>query len=141
MFCCTDGEFICMTRKEPVGVVGQIIPWNYPVMMIAWKWGPALAAGCTIVLKPAELTPISSLYLGALAKEVSVISQSTVYCIVHIFWHLNVCNIDFVGFDTMISNIFQNILNLLSELMLWMIWCFHILSHFCFHWKKKNILA
>lgn len=65
-----DGEFLCMTRKEPVGVVGQIIPWNYPVMMIAWKWGPALAAGCTIVLKPAELTPISSLYLGALAKEV-----------------------------------------------------------------------
>ncbi|XP_047498681.1 aldehyde dehydrogenase X, mitochondrial-like isoform X1 [Penaeus chinensis] len=64
-----DGEFLCMTRKEPVGVVGQIIPWNYPVMMIAWKWGPALAAGCTIVLKPAELTPISSLYLGALVKE------------------------------------------------------------------------
>jgi len=64
-----DGEFMCMTRKEPIGVVGQIIPWNYPVMMIAWKWGPALAAGCTIVLKPAELTPISALYLGALAKE------------------------------------------------------------------------
>lgn len=59
-----------MTRKEPVGVVGQIIPWNYPVMMLAWKWGPALAAGCTIVLKPAELTPLSALYVAALAKEV-----------------------------------------------------------------------
>ncbi|KAK4301235.1 hypothetical protein Pmani_026611 [Petrolisthes manimaculis] len=64
-----DGEFMCMTRKEPVGVVGQIIPWNYPVMMLAWKWGPALAAGCTIVLKPAELTPLSALYVAALAKE------------------------------------------------------------------------
>lgn len=61
---------MCMTRKEPVGVVGQIIPWNYPAMMLAWKWGPALAAGCTIVLKPAELTPLSALYVGALAKEV-----------------------------------------------------------------------
>lgn len=64
-----DGEFMCLTRKEPVGVVGQIIPWNYPVMMLAWKWGPALAAGCTIVLKPAELTPISSLYVAALVRE------------------------------------------------------------------------
>lgn len=61
-----------MTRKEPVGVVGQIIPWNYPMMMISWKWGPALAAGCTIVLKPAELTPLSALYLGSLIKEVSI---------------------------------------------------------------------
>lgn len=64
-----DGPYMCMTRKEPVGVVGQIIPWNYPAMMLAWKWGPALAAGCTIVLKPAELTPLSALYVGALAKE------------------------------------------------------------------------
>ena len=68
-----DGEFICMTKKEPVGVVGQIIPWNYPVMMVAWKWGPALAAGCTIVMKVAELTPISALYLGHLCKEVIMI--------------------------------------------------------------------
>ena len=67
---------MCMTRKEPVGVVGQIIPWNYPVMMLAWKWGPALAAGCTIVLKPAELTPLSALYVGALAKAVSWLSFS-----------------------------------------------------------------
>ena len=57
------------TRKEPVGVVGQIIPWNYPVGMLAWKWAPALAAGCTIVMKPAEQTPLSSLLMAALAKE------------------------------------------------------------------------
>jgi len=49
--------------------VGQIIPWNYPLMMAAWKWGPALAAGCTIVLKPAEQTPLSALYVAALSKE------------------------------------------------------------------------
>lgn len=67
---------MCLTRREPVGVVGQIIPWNYPVMMLAWKWGPALAAGCTIVLKPAELTPISSLYVAALVREVSHIMLS-----------------------------------------------------------------
>jgi len=46
------------TRKEPVGVVGQIIPWNYPLAMLAWKWGPALAAGCAVILKPAEQTPL-----------------------------------------------------------------------------------
>merc|ERR1719188_943724 len=58
-----------MTRLEPVGVVGQIIPWNYPCAMIAWKWAPALAAGCTIVLKPAELTPLSALHMAALTRE------------------------------------------------------------------------
>ena len=50
-------------------MIGQIIPWNYPTAMIAWKWGPALAAGCTIVLKPAEQTPLSALYMAALTKE------------------------------------------------------------------------
>ena len=57
------------TRKEPIGVVGQIIPWNYPVAMLTWKWGPALAAGCTIVMKPAEQTPLSALYMASLSKE------------------------------------------------------------------------
>ncbi|XP_043284639.1 retinal dehydrogenase 1-like [Venturia canescens] len=65
----TDGGNFSMTIKEPVGVVGQIIPWNYPLMMLAWKWGPALAAGCTIVLKPAEQTPLSALYVASLVKE------------------------------------------------------------------------
>jgi len=65
----SDGDFLTMTRKEPVGVVGQIIPWNYPALMLSWKWGPALAAGCTMVLKPAEQTPLTALAIAALAKE------------------------------------------------------------------------
>ncbi|HSK87335.1 MAG TPA: aldehyde dehydrogenase family protein, partial [Anaerolineales bacterium] len=67
------GEFMpgytSMYRREPVGVVGQIAPWNYPFMMAAWKIGPALAAGCTIVLKPAPGTPLSTLLLPELIKE------------------------------------------------------------------------
>jgi acyl-CoA reductase-like NAD-dependent aldehyde dehydrogenase len=59
----------CYTRKEPVGVCGQIIPWNFPLLMAAWKIAPALAAGCTIVLKPAEQTPLTALRLGELALE------------------------------------------------------------------------
>ncbi|MCC7421306.1 MAG: aldehyde dehydrogenase family protein [Planctomycetaceae bacterium] len=63
------GNYFCYTRREPTGVVGQIIPWNFPALMVAWKWGPALAAGCTIVMKPAEQTPLSCLRLGELALE------------------------------------------------------------------------
>ncbi len=59
----------CYTRREAVGVCGQIIPWNFPLLMAAWKLGPALAAGCTVVLKPAEQTPLSALRLGELALE------------------------------------------------------------------------
>jgi phenylacetaldehyde dehydrogenase len=62
-------EFLAYTRKEPVGVVGQIIPWNFPLLMAAWKLGPALAAGVTVVLKPAEQTPLSALRLGQLMLE------------------------------------------------------------------------
>ena len=57
------------TLREPVGVVGQIIPWNFPLLMAAWKLGPALASGCTVVLKPAEQTPLSALRLGELFAE------------------------------------------------------------------------
>lgn len=57
------------TLKEPVGVCGQIIPWNFPLLMAAWKLAPALAAGCTVVLKPAEQTPLTALRLGQLAVE------------------------------------------------------------------------
>jgi aldehyde dehydrogenase (NAD+) len=64
-----NGPYFCYTRHEPVGVVGQIIPWNFPLLMQAWKWGPALATGCTIVLKPAEQTPLSALRVGELAME------------------------------------------------------------------------
>jgi aldehyde dehydrogenase (NAD+) len=63
------GNYFCYTKREPVGVVGQIIPWNFPMLMVAWKWGPAIAAGCTIVMKPAEQTPLSALRLGELVIE------------------------------------------------------------------------
>lgn len=66
------GNHFCYTRREPIGVAGQIIPWNFPVLMAAWKWGPALAAGCTIVMKPAEQTPLTCLRMAKLAQEVGV---------------------------------------------------------------------
>jgi aldehyde dehydrogenase (NAD+) len=65
----TAPETLCYTRREPVGVCGQIVPWNFPLLMAAWKIAPALAAGCTVVLKPAEQTPLSALRLGELALE------------------------------------------------------------------------
>jgi aldehyde dehydrogenase (NAD+) len=67
-----DGSYFCYTRHEPVGVVGQIIPWNFPLLMQAWKWGPALATGCTVVLKPAEQTPLTALRVAALAQEAGI---------------------------------------------------------------------
>ncbi|WP_169977322.1 aldehyde dehydrogenase family protein [Tautonia rosea] len=63
------GNFLSYTLRQPIGVVGQIIPWNFPLLMLAWKWGPALACGNTIVLKPAEQTPLTALKLGELAIE------------------------------------------------------------------------
>lgn len=63
------GEFHAYTRREPVGVVGQIIPWNFPLLMAAWKLGASLATGCTSVLKPAEQTPLTALLLGELICE------------------------------------------------------------------------
>jgi aldehyde dehydrogenase (NAD+) len=67
-----EGNYFCYTRHEPVGVVGQIIPWNFPLLMQAWKWGPALATGCTLVLKPAEQTPVTALRVAALAQEAGI---------------------------------------------------------------------
>ena len=67
-----SGNFLCYTRREPVGVVGQVIPWNFPILMVAWKWGPALAAGCTIVIKPAEQTPLTCLRLARLAQKAGI---------------------------------------------------------------------
>jgi betaine-aldehyde dehydrogenase len=64
--------FTSIYRREPVGVVGQITPWNYPLMMAIWKLGPALAAGCTAVLKPAPTTPITTLMLAELAAEAGI---------------------------------------------------------------------
>ena len=64
-----DGNFLCMTRHEPVGVCAQIIPWNFPLLMQAWKLGPALCAGNTVILKTAEQTPLSANYVAALSLE------------------------------------------------------------------------
>ncbi len=64
-----DGEFLCYTRHEPMGVVGQIVPWNFPMLMMAWKLAPALATGNTVLLKPAEQTPLSALRIGELILE------------------------------------------------------------------------
>ncbi len=63
---------VTYTLREPVGVVGAIIPWNYPLMMAIWKVAPALAAGCTMVLKPASATPLTALRLGDLALEAGI---------------------------------------------------------------------
>jgi len=63
------GDYFSYTRHEPVGVAGQIIPWNFPLLMLAWKWGPALATGCTVVMKLAEQTPLSGLYMCKLVQE------------------------------------------------------------------------
>jgi phenylacetaldehyde dehydrogenase len=64
-----NSDFLAYTLREPIGVVGQIIPWNFPLLMAAWKLAPALATGCTVVLKPAEQTPLSALFLGKLIQE------------------------------------------------------------------------
>jgi phenylacetaldehyde dehydrogenase len=64
------GKFFAYTLREPIGVVGQIIPWNFPMIMATLKLGPALATGCTVVLKPAEQTPLTALMLGELIQEV-----------------------------------------------------------------------
>lgn len=64
-----DSEYHAFTLRQPVGVVGQIIPWNFPLMMAAWKLAPALTCGCAVVLKPAEQTPLSALRLAELATE------------------------------------------------------------------------
>src|SRR6201988_3191696 len=65
-------KYLAYTLREPVGVAGQVIPWNFPLLMAAWKLGPALASGCTVVLKPAEQTPLSCLRLGELMQEAGI---------------------------------------------------------------------
>ncbi len=67
-----NNNFFTYTLREPIGVVGQIIPWNFPMLMMAWKWGPALACGNSVVLKPAEQTPLSALRIGELALEAGI---------------------------------------------------------------------
>lgn len=67
-----DSKFVTSTVKEPVGVAGQIIPWNFPLLMAAWKVAPALAAGCSVLLKPAEQTPLTALLFGQLIEEADI---------------------------------------------------------------------
>lgn len=67
-----DNRFTARAIREPLGVVGAITPWNYPLLMVSWKVAPALAAGCTMVLKPSELTPLTALELGAIAEEIEL---------------------------------------------------------------------
>jgi aldehyde dehydrogenase (NAD+) len=67
-----DGPFLTYVLREPVGVVAAIVPWNYPTSLACWKVGPALATGCTVVLKPSELTPLTAMKLGELAREVGL---------------------------------------------------------------------
>ncbi|MGZ8217702.1 aldehyde dehydrogenase family protein [Methylomagnum sp.] len=98
------GNHFCYTRHEPVGVVGQIIPWNFPLLMLAWKWGPALAAGCTIVMKTAEQTPLSALRVAELAMEagfpngvINVISGFGPTAGAAISEHMNIDKVAFTG--------------------------------------------
>ncbi|XP_049417743.1 aldehyde dehydrogenase family 1 member A3 [Epinephelus fuscoguttatus] len=64
-----DENFVCLTKHEPVGVCGAIIPWNFPLLMFTWKIAPALSCGNTVVIKPAEQTPLTALHVGSLIKE------------------------------------------------------------------------
>jgi len=67
-----DGKLISESRKEPIGVVGQILTWDYPIALLSWKLAPALAAGCTVVLKPSSRTPLTALHVAALSVEVGL---------------------------------------------------------------------
>jgi aldehyde dehydrogenase (NAD+) len=67
-----DGPYLNYTLREPVGVVGAIVPWNYPTAIATWKLGPALACGCSVVLKPSELTPLTALRLAELCSEAGI---------------------------------------------------------------------
>jgi aldehyde dehydrogenase (NAD+) len=73
-----DGPHHVQVLYEPIGVAGQIIPWNFPLLMFAWKVGPALACGNTLVLKTAEQTPLSALYISKLLHEVGANNISCV---------------------------------------------------------------
>src|SRR5262245_52418843 len=71
-------DALSLTLKEPVGVCGQIIPWNYPLLMAAWKIAPALSAGCTVVLKPAEATPVTALELARILDGIADLPRGVV---------------------------------------------------------------
>jgi aldehyde dehydrogenase (NAD+) len=98
------GDYFCYTRLEPVGVVGQIIPWNFPLLMQAWKLGPALCTGNTVVLKPAEQTPLTALRVGELIVEagfpegvVNILPGYGPTAGAAIAWHHDVDKVAFTG--------------------------------------------
>jgi len=108
-----DGKFLCYTRHEPVGVCGQIIPWNFPLLMQAWKLGPALAMGNCVVMKLAEQTPLTGLYVASLIKEagfpagvVNVLSGFGPTAGAAISEHLDVDKVAFTG-STEVGHIIQ----------------------------------
>ena len=99
-----SGDYFCYTRLEPVGVVGQIIPWNFPLLMQAWKLGPALAAGNTVILKPAEQTPLTALRVGELIVQagfpegvVNILPGYGPTAGAAIAWHHDVDKVAFTG--------------------------------------------
>lgn len=106
-----DGDYFSYTRHEPVGVCGQIIPWNFPLLMQAWKFGPALAMGNTVVMKLAEQTPLTGLYVASLAREagfppgvINVIPGFGPTAGAAIAKHMNVDKVAFTG-STEIGNL------------------------------------
>jgi len=97
-------EFHAYTKHEPIGVCGQIIPWNFPLLMLSWKWGPALACGNTIVMKTSEKTPLSALHMCALAVEagfppgvINVLSGFGPSCGSAIASHMDIKKVAFTG--------------------------------------------
>ncbi|XP_078605473.1 aldehyde dehydrogenase, mitochondrial-like [Branchiostoma floridae x Branchiostoma japonicum] len=108
-----DGPYFTYTRMEPIGVCGGIIPWNFPINMFILKTAPALAAGNTVVIKPAEQTPLTALYLAALVKEagfppgvVNVLPGYGPTCGAHIVEHMDVDKVAFTG-STEVGKIIQ----------------------------------
>lgn len=99
-----SGPYLSYTREEPVGVAAQVIPWNFPLLMQAWKLGPALATGCTVVMKTAEQTPLSALRMGELIMEagfpegvVNILSGYGPTVGKHLVQHKNVDKVAFTG--------------------------------------------
>ena len=99
-----EGNHVAMTLKEPIGVVGAIVPWNWPLLMAIWKIAAPLAVGCTVVLKPAELTPLSMLYVAELAQKVglpkgvlNVVPGEGVTAWSHLVSHPSVQKVSFTG--------------------------------------------
>ncbi|KAG7385813.1 Aldehyde dehydrogenase, mitochondrial [Phytophthora pseudosyringae] len=122
------GPYLCYNKAEPVGVCAQIIPWNFPLLMMAWKLGPALAAGNTIVLKPAEQTPLSALRVGELIVEagfpkgvINIVPGAGPTAGRHLAQHPNVDKVAFtgsteVGYQIMRSSHVSNLKRITLEL-------------------------